>query len=80
MEKAQGSWQMDLEPSEMVTDSSSVWAALGPEKRKKRPLGFPFPQLCIPAEMWACLDLPVTRTKKVGRGGREFKPQRMQTD
>lgn len=49
MEKAQGSWKMDLEPSEMVTESSSEWAALGPEKRKKRPLEFPFPQLCIPA-------------------------------
>lgn len=45
MEDAQGSriilsWQTDLEPSEIVTDSTSVWAALGTEKIRNRDLGF----------------------------------------
>lgn len=45
MEEAQGSriilsWQMDLEPSETVTDSTSVWAALGTEMIMKWDLGF----------------------------------------
>lgn len=34
------SWQKDLEPSEMVTDSTNVWAALGTEEIMKRDLGF----------------------------------------
>lgn len=57
MEETQGStiilsWQIDLEPSEMVTDGTSVWAAPGPEKRKLRPLGFTFPQAVC-----SCLDV-----------------------
>lgn len=34
------SWQTDLEPSEMVTDSTSVWAAPGIGKIMKRDLEF----------------------------------------